>query len=163
MYKMTKKGFTIVEVLVAISILSIGIFAVISMLTTSLRSGSKGRAMTAANQVVQQQLEQVKVMTFDTMANNMCGYVLPQTPGFIPTEPCIKVTTVVFTNRTAVDYTAKYNVPASLGDLSSITYDVTMQNVKNYPVTDVDMVAAKAKWSDVNGEHNTTAMTFIER
>lgn len=160
---MNKKGFTLVEVLIAMFILSVGILAVVSMLTTSMRSGSFGRATTVANRLVQQQLEEVKSITFSTMVNNMCGYGVPQASGF--TGACTRDPAtgykIVFTNRSAVDYTVKYNVPS--GGLSSVTYDVTMQNVKNHPMKDVDMVTAKAKWTDVYGVHETTAMTYIER
>lgn len=158
-----KKGFTLVEVLIAMFILSVGILAVVSMLTTSMRSGSFGRATTVSNRLVQQQLEETKSITFSTMVNQMCGYGVTQAPGF--TGACTRnpVTgyNMVFTNRSAVEYKVTYQVPG--GGLSSVTYEVTMQNVKNHPMKDVDMVTAKAKWIDIYGEHNTTAMTYMER
>jgi prepilin-type N-terminal cleavage/methylation domain-containing protein len=156
---MDKKGFTLVEVLIAMFILSVGILAVVSMLTTSLRSGSFGRATTVSNRLIQQQMEEAKSMGFSTMVNSMCGLGVPQAAGFIGS--CTITKYMVFNNRTATDAKVNYSVPS--GGLSSVTYEVTMQSVKNHPMKDVDMVTGKAKWADIYGEHNTTAMTYMER
>lgn len=160
----SKKGFTLVEVLIAMFILSIGIMAVVGMLTMSLRAGSFGRSTTVANRLVQQQIEQVRSMSFPTMQNFMCGLGVTQAPGF--TGVCIPVPPsthkwMVFTNRTAMDVKATYKVPT--GGISGATYTVTMEIVKNYPVSDVDMITAKAEWRDMLGSHDTTAVTYVER
>lgn len=138
------------------SIFSVGILAVVSMLVTSLRTTSFGRAITVANQLVQQQMEQAKSMTFNTTVQKMCD---GGTAGFIlPCTPASKYT--VFGTRTTTERKAQYKASSTL---SNVTYDVIMKSVKNHPVTNVDMVEGKVQWSDVTGSHNVTAVTYIER
>lgn len=155
-----QKGFTLVEVLIATFIFAVGVLAVVSLLVSSLRANSLSRATTVATQVVQQQIEVIKSQSFDTTVNAMCGWGVTRTTGF--TETCTQNKKVVFTNRTATDVACKYKLTS--GDLSSITYDFTMQIVRDYPVADqADMVTGNARWRDWAGTHNVTAVTYVER
>ena len=54
------EGFTLLEVLVAVSIFALGILAVASMQFTSIRGNAFGNEMTAATFLAQAQLERMK-------------------------------------------------------------------------------------------------------
>lgn len=160
-----KKGFTLVEILVAMSILSIGIMAVVSMMVTSIRFNGRSRAATVANRLVQKQMEDVKSMTIDTTVNKMCDGSLA---GFV-SGTCLPVagyskTPNIFGNRTAYERSANYlTASGDLGNLSSARYKLVMQKVGNYPRADVDMITVRAEWTDLAGLHKVTAMTYMER
>lgn len=159
-----KKGFTLVEILVAMFILSIGIMAVVSMMVTSIRFTGRSRAATGANRLVQKQMEGVKSMTIDTTVNKMCDGSLP---GFI-SGSCLPVagyskTANIFGNRTAYERSANYQASSTLGDFSVVRYKVVMQKVGNYPRADVDMITVRAEWTDIAGLHKVTALTYMER
>jgi prepilin-type N-terminal cleavage/methylation domain-containing protein len=55
-----KSGFTLVELLIAMSILSLGLFAAVSMHFGSARNNSKGHIYTQANMLARTQLEILK-------------------------------------------------------------------------------------------------------
>lgn len=160
-----ESGFTLVEVLVALFIFSVGAMAVVSMIDTSLRATSFSRAMTGASQVVQREMEAVKSMSFNTAVQKMCdGTTSGFGPSWLPTpQSCTYPSKYLFNNRTTTDINVKYKTSDTLGGLTNLTYDITMQSVKNYPITDVDMITGMAVWTDRNGSHKVVAVTYMEK
>ena len=57
--KSTEKGFSLVEVLIAVSIFSVGILAVALMLDTSIQYTSSARLMSEATEIAQYQMEKL--------------------------------------------------------------------------------------------------------
>lgn len=57
-------GFTLIEVLVAVTILSIGLMGIASMMVTSLRGGAYGRRTTVAENLAIQKLEQFRNLSY---------------------------------------------------------------------------------------------------
>ena len=53
------KGFTLAEVMVALTLLAIGVMAVVSLFTVSMHSNQKANQYTAANNLAQQALEDI--------------------------------------------------------------------------------------------------------
>ena len=66
--ELKNKGFSLVEVLIAMSILTIGILAVISMQTTSLKIQSRSKHSYNVQLVAQQIMERVRANAFDDAA-----------------------------------------------------------------------------------------------
>ena len=54
-----EKGFSLVEVLIAISIFSVGILAVAQMIDTSIKYNSSARLMSEATEIAQYQMEKL--------------------------------------------------------------------------------------------------------
>jgi type IV pilus modification protein PilV len=63
-----EQGFTIVEVMVALAILSFGILAVASMQTSSLLSTTRSNAVTVATNIATDRMERLISLPFDTVA-----------------------------------------------------------------------------------------------
>ena len=67
-----REGFTLLEVLIAVSIFAIGILAVASMQLTSIQGNAFGNEMTAATFLAQAQLERMKsVADVSTLVTNV--------------------------------------------------------------------------------------------
>jgi prepilin-type N-terminal cleavage/methylation domain-containing protein len=61
-----EKGFTLVEVMVSIGILSFGLLAVAAMQNSALLGTAKSKAVTEATTVAMDRMEQLWAMPFDT-------------------------------------------------------------------------------------------------
>lgn len=66
---MNNQGFTLVEALAALFILSIGILTLISMQTTSVKGNAKARNITTAANWGQDRIEQLFAEDFDDVTN----------------------------------------------------------------------------------------------
>ena len=62
-----EKGFTLVEVMVSIGILSFGLLAVAAMQNSALLGTSKSKAVTEATTVAMDRMEKLWAMPFDTL------------------------------------------------------------------------------------------------
>ncbi len=60
----TEKGFTLVEVMLAISILSIGLLAIASMHVSSIDGNSNSRRLTEAMNYTQDKLEELQTLSY---------------------------------------------------------------------------------------------------
>ncbi len=65
--KQTEGGFTLLEVMVAIVILSVGILGVATMQTSSMRANLKGYQMTEATTLAQDRLEYLLTQPFNSL------------------------------------------------------------------------------------------------
>ncbi len=61
------RGFTILEVLIAVAMLSVGILAVSSLMGTSIKSSSYSQALTQANNYAQERLETLMSVTYNNL------------------------------------------------------------------------------------------------
>ena len=64
MLRFNKKGFTLIEIMVAATILSIGLLGIAGMMTTSVRGGAYGRRTSVAENLAIQKLEQFKNLSY---------------------------------------------------------------------------------------------------
>lgn len=60
-------GFTILEVLVALTLLTIGILAITGLAGTAIKSSSYSRSITQANNLAQKMIEELMVVDFDNL------------------------------------------------------------------------------------------------
>ena len=68
----TESGFTLIEVLIGISIFAIGILAVARMQMISVKNTSLGNLTSQATMLAHQKMEEIKTATdFDTMVNEV--------------------------------------------------------------------------------------------
>ncbi len=63
----TDRGFTILEVLIAVTMLSVGILAVSSIMGTSIKSSSYSQALTQANNYAQERLETLMSVPYNNL------------------------------------------------------------------------------------------------
>ena len=71
--KMTVKGFTLIEVLIVMTIFSVGILAVAAMQMTSTKSNASARRMTEATALAEKQIENLMQLPYDDADLNPAG------------------------------------------------------------------------------------------
>ena len=64
------KGFSIVEVLIALSVFMIGILAVGSMTINSINENASARKITEATNLAEQRLERIMALAYDTVVDD---------------------------------------------------------------------------------------------
>ena len=72
-----KSGFTLVEVMVTLVILSVGLLAMLMLQVQALTDGSRGRHSTAAAMIAQDQIELVSRMPFSSTNLAVVGWSVP--------------------------------------------------------------------------------------
>lgn len=74
-----EEGFTLLEVVIAMSVLAFGMLALAAMQIHSLRNGRTGRHFTQAMVVAQDQMEAFQRTSFTGMADTAGAWTAPQT------------------------------------------------------------------------------------
>ncbi|MBW2040083.1 MAG: type IV pilus modification protein PilV [Deltaproteobacteria bacterium] len=68
------KGFTLLEVLITLIILSVGLLGLASMQIMAVKGNSFGQQMTVASTLAQNKLEELRKANFDSIANGNDTY-----------------------------------------------------------------------------------------
>ena len=68
---MRREGFTLLEVMIALSVLAVGLLATINLIAISVKSGRVGKDTTIANNIAKQLLEDMKNTGYTKALNNM--------------------------------------------------------------------------------------------
>lgn len=140
-------GFTLVEIMVALFILSVGIMGVTGMFITTIKANAFARNTTVANRLAQNLIEMVKTGSVSTGINTMCS----TGTGITNCVPTTDKNVGVFRQTT------------SLGNLNLVTYNITMEQARNSPIATLDTVTVTVSWSDSYGPHTTRVITYIEQ
>jgi len=116
----TSKGFTLIEILISLVILSISLLALAGLMVTTTRNTSFGGHLTEAATFAQDQLEQFRAMRWQD---------IPLVPG-----PDLK------TGSTGINYTRSWNVVQS-GNLKTITVTINWTDQTNHMLTLLSVVS----------------------
>lgn len=84
-----RTGFTLIEVLVAVTILSIGLLGIASMMATSIKGGAYGRRTTVAENLALQKLEQFRNLTYTFAKALTESSLAPAGPGGKNPNQCV--------------------------------------------------------------------------
>lgn len=147
-------GFTLIEVLIAMFILTVGILAVVSMFTTSMKASQLGRNVTVGSRLAQNLMEQVKTQTFSNVVAGMCT-------GTGITVCSTTAVTTTFAADDTITRTGKFQEAS--GGINLASYNVTLQQVENRPIAGLNTVTVTVTWSDAYGAHTTKLITYIEK
>ncbi len=63
-------GFTLIEVMIAIAIIAIGIFGVMSLVITVMKGNTLSKRVTTATTIAQEKLEDFKMMDYDNAVDD---------------------------------------------------------------------------------------------
>ena len=63
-------GFTLIEVMIAIAIIAIGIFGVMSLVITVMKGNTLSKRVTTATTIAQEKLEDFKIMDYDNAVDD---------------------------------------------------------------------------------------------
>lgn len=139
-------GFTLVEVLVALFILSVGILGVSNMFITAIKANALGRNLTVANRLAQNLMEQVKTQTFGEVLNDL--------------DNNTGISNKIVSGTAA---TATFKEAEATGGLNAVTYTVTLTQVADSPITGLNTVTVTVTWRDAYGNHTTKVITYMEK
>lgn len=67
--KASEKGFTLLEILIALTIFSVGVMAIAQMLLSSIRGNAAANRLTKATFLAEQKLEEVLATSFDDITS----------------------------------------------------------------------------------------------
>ena len=116
----TSKGFTIIEVLISIVILSISLLALAGLMVTTTRNTSFGGHLTEAATFAQDRLEQFRAMRWQD---------IPLVAG-----------SDLRTGSTGINYTRNWNVNLS-GSLRTITVTINWTDQTNHVLTMLSVIS----------------------
>ena len=114
MQKLNEKGFTLVELLVSVTLLAVGLLAVAGLQITAIKGNFHGNTIMQATLLAEERLEEIRNMPYDNIYNPPTG--VASNP-FIETN----VNGSIYTRETFVET----NTP--LSDLKRITVSVRWQ------------------------------------
>ena len=76
------KGFTLIEVMIAIVILAIGLLALVSVTVMVIKGNSLNKMRTTATTLANKQLETLKNTNYDSVASSAAWSTVPDFPGY---------------------------------------------------------------------------------
>jgi prepilin-type N-terminal cleavage/methylation domain-containing protein len=117
---MKAKGFALIEILIALIILSISLLALASLMAMTTQNNSTGSHLTEAVTYAQDKLEELRVMSWGSVPVGTNG---DQKPG-----------------STGINYSRNWNVVQS-GTLKTITITVSWNDRTNHSIRIVSVVA----------------------
>lgn len=162
-------GFTLVEVMIAMFILTAGILAVVGMFTASMKANQFGRDMTVANRLAQNLMEQVKTQAFSNVLVDMCTNTdISNCTAFVPTSPtsiagCSGTAPLTRGMSGSFKQAAGGVSPVLTRGISSVTYSVRLQEVQDNPICGLSHITVTVTWSDAFGSHTTEFITYMEK
>jgi len=124
---LTSNGFTLIEVLISLVILSVSLLAMAGLMATTTKNTSSGGRLTEAATFAQDRLEQFRVMKSVPVGPG------PQVP---PDPPDLKT----WTGPTGITYTRNWNV-VQTGNLKTVTITVNWTDQTNHSVTLVSVIS----------------------
>ena len=113
----SQKGFTLVELLVAILLMTVGIFAVIAMQTTSMKANSIAMKLSVATSLAQEALEDI--LSWPPNTPNLLKMVKDEPYDLNPADSTVDTVTI----PGAGTYTATYDT--TLGPAPGIPEGIT--------------------------------------
>ena len=126
------KGFTLIEVMIAVVILAAGLLALATMQIVSIRSNAFSTEMTYATMLAQSRLEQFRNMAYDSIESDSDFITASETSKGIPYT---------------VQWTVVDNTPTT--DMKTIELDVTWQGTPAGSATGESTVDFKASFTTV--------------
>ncbi len=112
------KGFTLIEVMIALLILAVGLLALMTMQIVSIKANAFSSEMTYSTMLAQQQLETLKNVPFTDA--NLTGATPPTPPPLHTLLPII--------DSKGGSYSVSWQVEDTTANMKKITIDVTWQS-----------------------------------
>jgi len=126
---MDSKGFTIVEVLIAMAIFLIGFLAVGAMQMSSVNGNAKARMRTEATTIAAQHAEKFLAMNFANIDGSLADYPIIQGPYTIETPIIVSRTDtpeLTATNNRTINITVQWK---QKGKDRSVTYSLVAVDI----------------------------------
>lgn len=153
------RGFTIVEVLIAMMIFSIALLALVSLATTSMKATEMGRRMTQGVNLATQKMESLKAVPFKHLNRN--GTFGSITRACVITDDANAIFTCTPTADTdTLDnavFTWYWKIQYIDLNRSGVVYgNAADHDDRNIDDGDMRLVTVFVEWTDIMGSHSTT-------
>ena len=138
-----RKGFTLVEILITMAVLSIGCLAVLRMQTASLRGGIIADNLTSATFLAEAEMERLKSLDSAQMAQEVSA-------GTVTVN--------------GLDRLGRVCSPATPAECSNNIYTMPVEYFEKLPTSMSCQVDITVAWSDTTGPHSVRysgAMTYL--
>ena len=126
--QLNENGFTLVELLVAITIMAIGILAVVQMQVVALQSNSIANRLGVATSLAQEVMDDIQ--SWDVNTPPVIGAFTPLAPGFSTTATFnrfgVSMNAASVTFQDSGTYTATYTITLVQPDLTTAFITVTV-------------------------------------
>ena len=132
--KRGKKGFTLIEVMVATAVFAIGMIGILKLLHTAVVANRYAKDLSAANAILQEQLEMVSRESFNDVVNGTTGG-----------------SQQFFDNGTNGDVTGGDNIYTRQFTMNNKIYTCTLQRQADTPRVDIDTITGTVSWADMGG------------
>jgi type IV pilus assembly protein PilV len=137
---LSNPGFTLIEVMISITVFAIGILAIASMQTSAISGNSSANRLSAAATLAQDKLEELIALSYDD--NSLNDTNTDSTAGLNDTEE-------------NADYVEQRQIVVSTG-----TYNVSWNVAMNEPVVDSKTIRVIVSWQQ--GRTRRVAMTVVK-
>lgn len=144
-----KEGFTLIEMMIAAAVFSIGMLGILKLLHISIVGNRYAKDMSAANAILQEQMEMVTREPFNSVVNGTAGG-----------------SAQFFDNGTNGDATANDDIYTRQIAMNNITFTVTLAEQADAPRAGMDTVTGTVSWTDMGGkgtatQQKTRTLTFV--
>ncbi len=144
-----KEGFTLIEMMIAAVVFSIGMLGILKLLHISIVGNRYAKDMSAANAILQEQLEMVTREPFNSVVNGTVGG-----------------SAQFFDNGTNGDAAANDDVFTRQIGMNNKTFTVTLAEQADVPRAGMDTVTGTVSWTDMGGtgantQQKTRTLTFV--
>lgn len=145
-----KRGFTLIEVLIAMALLSFGLMAVASLAGTIIKATESGRKQTQAVNLAVEKLEMLKAIRYsDIQSSGSSGGITRVCTGVSPTFTCTPNPPTQTIDNAAFtwNWTVTYVDLDGFGDFVEVTGIADSRDIKRIDLT--------VTWTDLFGAHST--------
>ena len=132
---MNQKGFSLIELLIATSILAIGLLALAQMQITSIRGNAYSSATTDATTVAQDRLEQLIGLTYSSLTTD--------------------------TDLAAGNHPAGTQTIGGTQTVQGITYTITWGITDGFPITNTKTMDLDVTWTE-NSQSRTVSVQSVK-
>ncbi len=148
----SSKGFTLIEVLIALTILAIGLLGVALMQVTSISGNTFSREMSIATELGQDILE--KIRTVNSTCNNVTTHAFLRDTTVVATHPDITDTATLLVNANPINELGTTNGP---GLQYTRQWRVTPCNS---PTTNMQTITVTVNWIEKGAAATTRSITI---
>lgn len=137
-----EEGFSLIEVLISLTILAVGLFGLLGMVGTNLRALETGKRQSAASNFAAERIEVIKAIPYSNIqSTGTDGNVTRTCTGADPDFTCIP--------------------NPSVGVIDNVSYSWIWQviyiDLDGYPDSDdIKRINMTVSWTDINGSHSLT-------
>lgn len=144
-----KEGFTLIEMMIAAVVFSVGMLGILKLLHISIVGNRFAKDMSAANAILQEQLEMVTREPFNNVVNGTAGGG-----------------TAFFDNGTNGDAVANDDIFTRQMAMNNKTFTVTLGEQADAPRAGMNTVSGTVSWTDMGGtgantQQKTRTLTFM--